>query len=65
MQQENSALRRDTLFDDATRCEDDGLVEKLLGEFPMMGGGPAADVAVIEERWYEDPGIGDDLFAAS
>jgi hypothetical protein len=31
----------------------------------MMGGGPAADVALIEERWYEDPGICDDLFAAS
>jgi hypothetical protein len=31
----------------------------------MMGGCPAANVALIEERWYENPGICDHLFATS
>ncbi len=65
VQHEDRTLGDHTILCNTPRSEDQGLIEELLGEFPMMGGRPAADVALIEERWYEDPGICDHLFAAS
>ena len=65
MQHENRTLGGHAFFGDTPRREDEGFIEELLGEFPMMGGRPAADVAFAEERWYEHPGICDHLFAAS
>ena len=65
VQYENRTLGDHAFFCNTPCSEDEGLIEKLLGKFPMMGGRPAADVAFIEERWYEDPGVCDHLFAAS
>jgi hypothetical protein len=65
VQGKNRTLGDHAFFCNPSCREDKGLIEKLLGKFPMMSGGPAADVALIEERWYEDPGICDDLFAAT
>jgi hypothetical protein len=64
-QHENRTLGDHAFFCNTPCSEDEGLIEKLLGKFPMMGGRPAADVAFIEERWCEDPGVCDHLFAAS
>jgi hypothetical protein len=50
VQQENRALRGHTLLDNTARGKDEGFIEELLGEFPMMGGRPAADVALTEKR---------------
>jgi len=50
IQQGYGALRHDTLFDDAARRENDGLVKELLGELPLTGGGPVADIGLSEQR---------------
>src|SRR5712692_6176847 len=63
VQKEACALRGYAPPDDAARRKHEGFIQELLGEFPMMGGRPAADVALIEERWYENPGIYEHLFA--
>lgn len=65
VQDENGTLDDHALFCETARSEDEGFIEELLGKFPMMGCRPAADVALIEERWYENPGICNQLFAAS
>ena len=65
MQQECGALRGHMLQGDTARSKDEGLIEELLGEFPMMSGSPAADVALTKERRDKHPWICDDLFAAS
>jgi transposase len=49
MQQECSALRDHALFSNAARSKDEGLIEELLGELPMVRGCPAADVALTKE----------------
>jgi hypothetical protein len=49
VQQECSALRSDMFFSDAARGKDEGLVEELLCELPMVSGCPAADVALTKE----------------
>ena len=46
VQHENRTLGDHALFCDPPRSEDEGFIEELFGEFPMMGGGPAADVAL-------------------
>jgi len=65
VQYESGTLGDYAPFCETPRSEDEGFIEELLGKFPMMGGRPAADVALVEERWYENPGICDQLFAAS
>lgn len=64
MEKECSALRDNMFFADPAGGKDKGLVEELLGEPPMVGGGPAADVALTEEHRDKYPGVCDDLFAA-
>ena len=64
VQNENDALRGRTFLDDAAGCENDGFVEKLLGQFPMVGGRPASDIALTKQGRDEHPGISHDLFVA-
>ena len=52
VQHENRTLGDHAFFCNTPCSEDQGFIEKLLGKFPMMSGRPAADVALIEERWY-------------
>ena len=62
-EQEDRALRRHAFLDDTARRENEGFIEELLGQFPVMRGRPAADIALAEERRDKHPGIGNDLFA--
>jgi hypothetical protein len=64
VQHENCTLSDHAFFSKTPGSEDQGFIEKLLCKFPMMRGCPAADVGLIEERWNENPRIGDHLFAA-
>src|ERR1700722_10293080 len=49
MEPKSDALRVYALLNHTSGREYQGFVEELLGEFPMVGGRPAADVAFAEE----------------
>jgi hypothetical protein len=61
VQRENRPLNDHTTFCAAPRSEDQGLIEKLLSEFPVMGGRSAAEVALIEKGWRMESGGCDNL----
>ncbi len=63
IQNENRALGIHARFCETSSCEDENLVKELLGQFPMMGCRPAANVAWIEEGWCEYPWIWEHLLA--
>jgi hypothetical protein len=62
MRQENYTLSRHALLENTSSRKDDGLIEELFGEFPIMSGRPTADVALTEKRREEHPRIGYNLF---
>src|ERR1700722_11914939 len=64
MELKNNARRCYSLLNDAAGSKYQGFVEELLGEFPMVGGCPAADVAFTEKCRDKHPGICNHLLAA-
>src|ERR1017187_59199 len=64
MEPKNHALRYHSLLNDAAGSKYQSFVEELLGEFPMVGGCPAADVAFTEKCRDKHPGICNHLLAA-
>jgi len=47
----------------APRGVDDNIPENLLGQVPVLGGGPSADIGRREKRRHKNPGILHDLFS--
>src|SRR5262249_5135365 len=57
LQLESCPLRRYSLLGNTACGKDESLIKELLGEFPMVGGRPSADVGLTEECGNEYPGI--------
>lgn len=64
MKQEDDALGDHAFFGDPASREDNGLIEELLRQLPVVGGGPAADIALTKEGRNQHPRIVDKLLAA-
>ena len=65
MQSEDRALRGYTLVQQAASSENEGLIEELFREFPMVRSRPPANVGLAEQRGDKHPGVYNDLFASS
>src|SRR5690606_16660152 len=62
-EQEDNALHGCTSRAYPFGCEDQRLVEKLLGQVPVLSRGPATDIALAKECGDQDPRVLDDLCA--